>query len=121
MIQGQEIIIILLVALVVLGPQRLPEIARKIGEWTVELRKAAREIRQGLEAEVKEVREIEKEIITPIREAKKTLTDTTKLAETNPLKWTGPAPASGPTPEDAASDLEQINTKGEPLTDEAEE
>lgn len=120
MFQGQEIIIILLLALVVLGPQRLPEMARKLGEWTAELRKAAREIREGLEAEVTEFKSIEKEIIAPIKEAKKAITDTTKLAETNPLKWTGPAPAAGPTPEDAAADLEEITTTGEAITDEPE-
>jgi Sec-independent protein translocase protein TatA len=38
MLQGGEIIIILLLALVVLGPTRLPELARKLGEWTAELR-----------------------------------------------------------------------------------
>ena len=47
MLQGGEIIIILLLALVVLGPTRLPELARKLGEWTAELRSAARDLRQG--------------------------------------------------------------------------
>ena len=55
MLQGGEIIIILLVALVVLGPQRLPEVARKIGQWSAELRQAARELRSGLEKEVAEL------------------------------------------------------------------
>ncbi len=119
-LQGQEIFIILLLALVVFGPQRLPEMARKLGEWTTELRKAAREIRQGLEAEVGEVKAIEKEIVSPIKDAKKALTDTTKLADVNPLKWTGPKPPTGPTPDDAAADLDEITTTGEAATDEPE-
>lgn len=119
-LQGQEIFIILLLALVVFGPQRLPEMARKLGEWTSELRKAAREIRQGLEAEVGEVKAIEKEIVSPIKDAKKALTDTTKLADVNPLKWTGPQPPTGPTPDDAAADLDEITTTGEAVTDEPE-
>lgn len=119
-LQGQEIFIILLLALVVFGPQRLPEMARKLGEWTSELRKAAREIRQGLEAEVGEVKAIEKEIVSPIKDAKKALTDTTRLADVNPLKWTGPPPPTGPTPDDAAADLNEITTTGEAVTDEPE-
>lgn len=69
MIQGGEILIILLVALIVLGPRRLPEIARKMGRWAVELRQAAREITQGLEAEVADIKEAGKEL----KEAEKEL------------------------------------------------
>src|SRR5690606_39171221 len=62
MLQAGEILVILLVALIVLGPTRLPEAARKIGSWAAELRKAAREITQGLEAEVAEVRKAAEEV-----------------------------------------------------------
>ncbi len=117
MLQGQEIIIILLLALVVLGPQRLPEVARKLGSWAAELRKAANDLRQGLESEVGGLKELQKEVITPLQQARKTLTDTTNMAATSPLKWTGPKPATGPTPEDAAADLAQITETGEAATD----
>ena len=63
MLQGGEIIIILLVALVVLGPQRLPEVARKIGRWSAELRQAARELRSGLEKEAAELRDVAETLI----------------------------------------------------------
>jgi Tat protein translocase TatB subunit len=118
MIQGGEIVIILVLALIVLGPKRLPEVARKLGGWTAELRAAARDIRQGLEAEVAdlkdlgdEVRSIGQEVKKPVDELKQPLDDLKEGIQsvgTSRLDWTGPKPVSGPTPEDAMRDLDQI-------------
>ncbi len=121
MLQGGEIIIILLLALIVLGPNRLPDIARKLGSWTAELRKAAREISRGLEKEVAEikqpldelkapVKEISKELRAPVKEIRDEFRDIDRGAR----KWTGPKPVSGPTPEDAMADLEEIEKAAEP-------
>ena len=99
MLQAGEILVILLVALIVLGPTRLPEAARKIGSWAAELRKAAREITQGLEAEVAEVRKAAEEVKQLQAELKQDLDKATRY------NWEGPKPVSGPTPEDAMADL----------------
>lgn len=116
--EGQELLIILLVALVVLGPQRLPEVARKLGAWTAELRRAAREIRSGLEAEVREVQKVAKEVEAPIGEVRRTLRDTARLADGGEgMRWIGPRPAAGPTPEQAMADLAEIEETGRPATD----
>ena len=116
MIQGGEIIIILLVALVVLGPTRLPDMARRIGQWTAELRAAAREITQGLEAEVADLKQVGKDLKAPVEELKQPLKDVqgdVKAADPRRFDWTGPKPVSGPTPEDAMADLEEINEADE--------
>jgi len=39
-----ELIVILVVALLVLGPKRLPEVARSLGKGLAEFRKAARDV-----------------------------------------------------------------------------
>ena len=104
MLQGGEIIIILLLALIVLGPKRLPEIARQLGKWTAELRAAAREISQGLEKEVAEIKEPLDELTGPVKEIKDEFRD----VDPRKHEWTGPKPLSGPTPEDAMADLEKI-------------
>lgn len=109
-LQGQEILVILLVALVVLGPRRLPELARKLGSWTAELRKAAREIRVGLEAEVGDVKRVAEEFKAPMKDVTDTMADASS-------QWVGPEPRSGPSPADAMSDLAEIEEKGRPLTD----
>jgi sec-independent protein translocase protein TatB len=111
MIQGGEWIIIILVALVILGPERLPDMSRKMGGWARELRTAAREMKEGLEAEVSEVKKVKADLADPVREVRKAVRDTARLAaDTNPTRrvWNGPKPVSGPTPEDALADLDRI-------------
>ena len=44
-----ELIVILVVALIVLGPQRLPELARSIGKAMAELRRQSSEIMEELQ------------------------------------------------------------------------
>lgn len=110
-LQGGEIIIILLIALVVLGPTRLPDLARRAGQWTTELRNAARDISRGLEAEVSQLREVGDELKGQVDEIKgpiKELQDDVKSADPRSYEWKGPKPVSGPTPEDAMRDLEEI-------------
>lgn len=114
MLQTGEIIVIVLLALVVLGPNRLPEMARKIGRWTNELRNAAREITRGLEAEIDEVKKAGEELKAPMDEVKKPFTeirDEMSGFGAKGQEWKGPKPVSGPTPEDAMRDLEEINRK----------
>ncbi|HEX6947379.1 MAG TPA: twin-arginine translocase TatA/TatE family subunit [Acidimicrobiia bacterium] len=112
MLQPGEILFILLLALIVLGPTRLPELARKAGTWMAELRKAAREITQGLEAEVAEVRKAAAEVKEMRDEIKR------DLDQAGRFKWEGPKPVSGPTPEDAMADLEKIEAGEDPREDE---
>lgn len=123
MLQGQEIFVILLVALVVLGPQRLPELARKLGGWTAELRKAARELREGLEAEVGDLKGLQEEFRAPMKEVTDVMRDASRDLDevTKPVTWVGPQPTSGPTADDAAEDLAEIERTGQSLTDEPDD
>lgn len=47
-----EVVVICVVALVVLGPTRLPGVVRKLGRWMGKARAMARDFRQQLENEV---------------------------------------------------------------------
>ena len=48
-IGGPELIVILVVALIALGPQRLPEIARALGKAYREFERSLDDVRQNLE------------------------------------------------------------------------
>jgi len=61
-IQFPEIVVILLIALLLFGPRKLPEIGRTLGTAMRELRKAAREFSSSIEQLEDEVREVERDI-----------------------------------------------------------
>ncbi len=50
-----ELVTIGVVALLVFGPKRLPEIARKMGRIARDLREAAHDLKSGIEEEYREV------------------------------------------------------------------
>ncbi len=114
MLQGGEIVIILLLALVLLGPTRLPELARKLGGWTAELKAAARDLTQGLEDEVAEIKGVGDDLKKPFEDLKKSSEEIRQEIEdvgVSRLDWTGPKPVSGPTPAEAMADLDEIERK----------
>ena len=49
----QEIIIIFIIALIVFGPRKLPELGKTIGKGLAEFKKASNDLRQTWEDEVK--------------------------------------------------------------------
>ncbi|HSB30817.1 MAG TPA: twin-arginine translocase TatA/TatE family subunit [Candidatus Sulfobium mesophilum] len=58
-----ELVIIFIVAFLVFGPERLPELARKLGKWLFEIKRAAQDVKVHMETEIasseKEVKEKE--------------------------------------------------------------
>ncbi len=67
-----ELVIILIIALVAFGPQKLPELSRTVGKALAEFRRRSNELRSAFEEEMRELerhtREIEaegKELIEP--------------------------------------------------------
>lgn len=53
----QELIVILVVALIFLGPKRIPEIAKSLGKALREFRRASTEIKEEIEKEIEETKE----------------------------------------------------------------
>lgn len=50
----QELVVIFLVALVVFGPEKLPEVGRTLGKWTGEIKKAIAVAKVQMETELHE-------------------------------------------------------------------
>lgn len=74
-ISGGELMVILLVAFLVFGPSKIPEIARKIGKGMNEIRRASDEIKREIS---KEARKLETEADgegSPLSDLKKTAND----------------------------------------------
>jgi sec-independent protein translocase protein TatA len=60
----QEILVIFVLALIIFGPRKLPEIGKSIGKGLAEFRRASNELRQTWEEEVR--LEKEKEMMSDI-------------------------------------------------------
>jgi TatA/E family protein of Tat protein translocase len=60
-IGGPELILILVIALIVFGPRKLPEIGKSVGKMMMEFRRASNEFKRTLEDEV----ETEKHVRAP--------------------------------------------------------
>jgi sec-independent protein translocase protein TatB len=68
-----ELVVVGLIALIVLGPKRLPEVARTAGRWTGQLRRFIADVKQDLD------REIHTEELSELRKLKVELENTRRL------------------------------------------
>lgn len=136
-INSGELLIIALVALMVFGPQRLPELLKKAGSFIREMRTMGAELQKGLERDIAELKEpfqgLTDDLTKPVKELKDDVSRPAReLGESvdaakqhldesvSGLAWNGPVPTSGPTPDDAMADLDRIDA-GENLLEETEE
>ncbi|MBN2241911.1 MAG: twin-arginine translocase TatA/TatE family subunit [Acidobacteria bacterium] len=72
----QEIVIIFIIALIIFGPRKLPELGKTIGKGLSEFKKASNELKQTWEDEVSldKEKEVMKEIITDVKKDASVLT-----------------------------------------------
>jgi len=83
-----ELILIFVVALLLFGPRKMPQIGRSIGRAMGEFRRASNEFKRTIEDEVAadEIRDVEKDL-KGIRDVGKELRDLKETVE-NPIKST---------------------------------
>jgi TatA/E family protein of Tat protein translocase len=113
-ISGGEIMVILLAAFIVFGPDKIPEIARKIGKGMNEIRRASDEIKREI---TKETRKVENDLNlegSVYKDIKKSADEIRAEFEsvTNPLKDNINKPAGEAPKSEPPADL---NDKTEPV------
>lgn len=59
----QELIIIFVVALLVVGPKKLPELGRTLGKWVVEIRRGINMAKSQIEDEMKDELKMPEDIV----------------------------------------------------------
>jgi len=64
-----ELMVILILALIILGPKKLPELAKSLGRSMSELRRVTDELRETVEEEMEPLREELERIKDPTRQA----------------------------------------------------
>jgi sec-independent protein translocase protein TatB len=82
-----EILLTSVIALVVLGPERLPKVARQVGNWMGRARAMARQLSEQLDREVAAA-----DITKDIAKATSDLKSATSLEHVPPLSPTAPPP-----------------------------
>lgn len=70
-----ELVVIGLVALVVLGPKRLPEMARAAGRWTARIRRFVEDVKRDMGSELRH------EELAELRQVHQQITETKQLFE----------------------------------------
>jgi len=90
-----ELVTIAVVALLVFGPHKLPEIARKVGRIGREVSRAAQELKSGIEREYDEA-------TNPLHEVRRQFGTT--IEDTKPKTTRDEAPSESPASEEEASD-----------------
>jgi Tat protein translocase TatB subunit len=81
----QELVIIFVIALLVFGPEKLPEIGRTLGKWMIEIRRGIQNAKVQMESEFEEAeKKHAEEETTPIAgEKEKTDSDASETKETD--------------------------------------
>ena len=115
---GGEILVILLVALIVLGPTKLPPAVRQVGKVVGEIRR----IGQGFQAELREAAKPLTDATADLKAADKSLRETTQkplkemtdtLKAADPRKVIDPPPAGKDKVEDKAKDTAASGKSGD--------
>ncbi len=105
-----ELMIIVASALIVFGPNKLPELAKAFGKAMREFRKATEEVKQSFEAETRDLEELKggitedniSKFIEATSASTEDIAEKTPPAEQTPPSEPTPPPAQEPRPAQAA-------------------
>jgi sec-independent protein translocase protein TatA len=88
-----ELIFILVLALLIFGPKRLPEIGRTLGKGLTEFRRASNELKRSIETEMSEIDDTQRPAVPRLQQRPPAGTAAAGEHVAEPT-----APASGPPP-----------------------
>lgn len=106
-----ELIIIMVIALIVIGPSKLPDLAKALARGLAEFKKATQEIKESLNVD-EELKEVKKDLVDSV----------SGLKDFKPYESNQSAPDEAKTPhyEDFDQVMEDFKKKKEPLQEAAE-
>lgn len=102
-----EMVIVFVIALLILGPERLPKVARTVGQWVGQARNMFGRLRSELEREAnfQELQDAQRELRQALDEGSKAVTDSVK-----PVIDSVEAPAAPSQPENEQPPAEDAPT-----------
>ena len=101
-----EMVFLFILALLIFGPKKLPEVGRQIGRFMNEFKRASNEFRSQIETEINSLDvDVKPQILPPIREPLNSIASRIfnppsagKIEAAAPVAETTPAPAPEPPP-----------------------
>ena len=85
-----EMIIILVIALIVIGPHKLPELAKSLGKGLAEFKKASEDFQKNVQDEARKTEEEKKEPTPQVQTAYPEQVTSTSKTETQPAEKSTP-------------------------------
>ncbi|MFK7964208.1 MAG: Sec-independent protein translocase protein TatB [Burkholderiaceae bacterium] len=78
-----ELVIMAVIALLIVGPERLPKLARQVGEWAGKLQRYVNDVKSDLnrQMELEELRNIKSEVTDAARELEKSVKSTVESTQ----------------------------------------
>src|SRR6185503_10109081 len=115
---GPEVILILVVALIVFGPRRLPELGKSMGKMLAEFRKASNDFKRTIEDELEAEKSRESQPAPPpAPETAPAVTEVTAVTDATATDAAAPVPDPAGVPEVAPAPpppFEGADTSGTP-------
>jgi sec-independent protein translocase protein TatA len=93
-----ELILIFVVALLVFGPKKLPEIGKSLGKGLAEFKKASEELKRTIEAEIESSKQDASTVRQSVTEAAHLIAPPEVVPRSEPT-GASPEPAAAPQPE----------------------
>ena len=106
-----EMIVILAVALIVVGPDKLPDMARTVAKWVFELKKTVNQVKESLEDEDNLIGSVQSDIRKTGNELKENLLESDHFTFHEPG---GPKNLAG---EESSDEVIDVDTSSEDLQD----
>jgi sec-independent protein translocase protein TatA len=87
-----ELIVIFIVALLVFGPKKLPELGKSLGRGLAEFKRASDDLKRTIEDEIEQGKHEADAVKKQVAEVKSTLTDSVAAAVPEPIRPEGASP-----------------------------
>lgn len=90
----QELIIIAIIALLVVGPKKLPDLAKSLGKGFSEFKRAAEDVSEGVKSSLQadDLKKEAEDLKNSITENEKETDDKEKMQDSNPETASAPPP-----------------------------
>ncbi len=109
-----ELILIFIVALLVFGPKKLPELGKSLGRGLAEFKRASDDLKRTIEDEIEQGKHEADAVKKQVAEVRSTLKDSVSAAAPDPIRPDGAAPQA-PSPQGPQGSVPRADAPTRPV------